>query len=179
MTWIGWLGPRSDGSVSAGWLAMASLGDEQELEDVIERAWLARVWRPPRKRSRFHDDVLAQYPLTQPEFICQRCNRAFVAEGARWDLDHIVELQYGGLDHPSNLVRLCVPCHRSKPLPPESILGDTEAMRRYILAWVRMGPPGGVREHWDWDMARFEAEDPEGYAEVTAEVEAMFERWRS
>lgn len=150
MTLIGWLHPHDDGSIIPGWLALAELGDEMELEDVIERAWLQRVLTPVRDRIKFSDATLRHYPLTQPEDICVRCERWFPVEGARWDLDHIVELQFGDIDHPANLVRLCRPCHKAKPYPPESSWGDPEAMRRFILGWIRAGPDGGVRAKWDW-----------------------------
>lgn len=152
MTWIGWLAPDDQGWINPVWLGLAELGDEQELEDVIERAWLARTLQPARRRLRFPDPVLAFYPLTQPDDVCARCLRVFPVENARWDLDHIVELQFGGLDDPCNLVRLCRPCHKAKPYPPESMLdrADPEEMRRFILAWVRNGPPGGVKIPWDW-----------------------------
>ncbi|HEX7346194.1 MAG TPA: HNH endonuclease signature motif containing protein [Candidatus Limnocylindrales bacterium] len=151
MTLIGWLSPdRDDGWINAQWLAMARIGDELELEDVIERAWLARVLTPARKRQRFPPRVLVHYPLTQPDDSCQRCLRSLFGFGV-WDLDHIVELQFGGIDHPSNLVRLCRPCHKAKPYPPESMV-DAEEIRRFVLAWVRRGPAGGEREPWDGSL---------------------------
>jgi hypothetical protein len=141
VTWTGWLG------VDPGvWLATyASLGDEDDIEERIERAWLVRVTEPRRERIRFRESALLRFPLTMPIDICQRCLRWAGCEDCAWELDHIVELQYGGLDDPTNLVRLCVVCHRAKPHPPESTWDDPEAMRQVALAWVRKGPAGGVR----------------------------------
>lgn len=160
MTWIGWLNAKPDDrGVDPGWAAMATLGDEDDIEESIERAWLVwsrRQGETRRERIRFTPAVLAHYPLAIPLDICQRCLRWLpwpeeLAIQPGWDLDHIVELQFGGLDHPSNLVRLCRPCHKAKPFPSEAMLdaGDPEAIRRFILAWVRSGPPAGKRPIWD------------------------------
>jgi hypothetical protein len=160
VTWIGWLAPGHGEFMQPRWAALATLGDEDELEQSIERAWLtwSRQNAPShRERLRFRQPLLEHYPLTQPVDICQRCHRWLpwpddVPNQPVWDLDHIVELQFGGLDHPANLVRLCRPCHKSKPFPSDALLDrdDVEGIRRFVLAWVRRGPPGGVREKWDW-----------------------------
>ena len=118
MTLIGWLHPNQDGWINPYWLGLAMLGDEMELEAVIERAWLERVLVPTRNRRRFSRELLQAYPLTQPIDICARCQRWTGNWEIGWDLDHIVELQYGGIDHPANLIRLCRPCHKAKPHPP-------------------------------------------------------------
>ena len=119
--------------------------DEDDIEERIERAWLAVVMEPGSRRRRFGRADLAGYPFTQPADICQRCERWTGDEDMGWELDHIVELQFGGLDHPSNLVRLCWVCHRDKPLPTERTWGDPEAMRELVVAWIRRGPLGGRR----------------------------------
>ena len=145
MTWIGWLAPDDSGRVNAVWAALAVLGDEDDMEERIERAWLARVAPYNGHRRRFADGILRQYPLTQPKDICQRCNGWTGDWDEAWELDHMVELVYGGQDDPTNLVRLCECCHREKPLPPGETRGDPEAMRRFVIDWIRRGPPGGRR----------------------------------
>ena len=160
MTWIGWI-PRQDGQLNLSWFALMVLGDEADLEERIERAWLQRIRspRPHPRRRRFRDDVLGHYPFTQPPDICQRCLR-WIAGGLAWDLDHLVELQYGGIDDPTNLVRLCWVCHREKPLPPEHAWDDPEAMRELAVDWIRRGPANGVRtpllEAMPWIKAAIE-----------------------
>lgn len=149
---IGWL-QDIDGWVNPVWAAIATYWDEQDSADErIERAWLYRFPDPPvQKRRRWTPRLLAEhYPFTQPIDVCQRCGRWTGDWDVAWQLDHIVELQYGGLDHPSNLVRLCVPCHSRKPHPPETAWGDPEAMRQFIVAWVRRGPAAGRPEPFDW-----------------------------
>lgn len=163
---IGWLAPQSDGWINPVWLTLAAVGDEWEMEESIERAWLARTWVPKRVRQRFHVSVLEAYPLTQPPDICSRCHRWTGDGDLAWDLDHIVELQFGGLDHPSNLIRLCRPCHQTKPLPPEALWDDDEGMRRYALAWVRRGPRDGRREPWPDPLSDHLQRDPVGSADV-------------
>ncbi len=140
MTWIGWLHPDDRGWVNPVWVSLAVLGDEQDMEERIERAWLAQVAPWSGHRRRFADGILRQYPLTQPKDNCQRCNRWTGDEDEPWELDHMVELVYGGLDDPTNLVRLCTPCHRDKPLPPDETRGDHEAMRAFVIDWLRRGP---------------------------------------
>ena len=133
-----WLGPNPP----AYWIALKVVLDEWDMEERIERAWLAEVtpaW--DRRRRRFSRRLLAHYPLTQPQDNCQRCLRWTGSEDDPWQLDHIVELYAGGMDHPSNLLRLCDWCHRAKPLTPMDV--PAEDRRLIIMRWVQVGPPGG------------------------------------
>jgi 5-methylcytosine-specific restriction endonuclease McrA len=159
VTWIGWLRLKPGWHLDPLDAALATIGDEDDLEEAIDRAWLG--WsrehtETRRERIRFRPAALRHFPLTGPPDICQRCARWLpwpeeLVTQPGWDLDHIVELQFGGLDHPSNLVRLCRPCHKAKPYPPDSMLdrGDDEEIRRFVLDWVRAGPPGGRRPQWN------------------------------
>lgn len=43
---------------------------------------------------------------------CYLCGRWFPAD--KLELDHVVELIDGGVDHPSNIKAACRPCHKAK-----------------------------------------------------------------
>lgn len=87
-----------------------------------------------RRRRHFGQRVLASFPLTQPPFRCQRCG---VVAWTALELDHMVELWDGGIDHPYNLLRLCSLCHRSKPLFDQ--LPSQAEKRLAVLAWAAAG----------------------------------------
>lgn len=145
---MNWPGPKpmpTDIALEVAWA-------ERDAEDQLELAWLQVLAEPlGRRRRRFGDAILQQYPLTQPPDICARCRRWTCDEDEAWDLDHMVELQGGGLDHPANLVRLCHLCHRAKPLPPDSMWDEPAAWRAFILRWVTAGPGPNERRQFQVD----------------------------
>lgn len=93
-------------------------------------------YEPGQKRRRFGASMLERFPLTQPEWRCQRCGAT--TDGSL-ELDHMVELALGGYDHPYNLIRLCSRCHRAKPYMGYKFFeaGGTPMLYRLaILAWA-------------------------------------------
>lgn len=109
-----------------------------------------------QRRRHFSQATLERYPLTQPPERCQRCG-ATDPDGLPLELDHVMELAYGGPDHPHNLIRLCGRCHRAKPLP-EHLEGSFVEWRLAILVWVTARPL----------LRWFEPEEQAIYDELTA-----------
>jgi hypothetical protein len=58
-----------------------------------------------------------KYVAAQQNWCCGKCKEQLKAT---FEVDHRVDLQYGGTNHISNLVALCVECHKEKTM--QSIL---------------------------------------------------------
>lgn len=125
--------------------AEASSAEATERVAELVAANSASSQRYGRKRRRFSQAMLSAYALTQPPDVCQRCGA--VSPDGPQELDHMMEMVYGGPDHPHNLIRLCSRCHRDKPLPSE--LEDTfVGWRLAIITWVFERP---LLRWWDED----------------------------
>ena len=54
-----------------------------------------------------------KYVAASQNWKCGRCQKVL---DATYEIDHKIELQYGGSNHVSNLAALCLNCHRKKTL---------------------------------------------------------------
>ena len=54
-----------------------------------------------------------KYVAAQQNWCCGKCKEQLKAT---FEVDHRVDLQYGGTNHISNLVALCVECHKEKTM---------------------------------------------------------------
>ena len=54
-----------------------------------------------------------KYVAAQQNWTCKKCNQQLKAT---FEVDHIIDLQYGGTNHISNLEALCVECHKDKTM---------------------------------------------------------------
>ena len=54
-----------------------------------------------------------KYVAAQQNWCCAHCKEQLKAT---FEIDHKVELQYGGSNHVSNLVALCCECHKTKTM---------------------------------------------------------------
>ena len=54
-----------------------------------------------------------KYVASQQNWCCGECKDQLKAT---FEVDHKIDLQYGGTNHISNLVALCVDCHKTKTM---------------------------------------------------------------
>lgn len=54
-----------------------------------------------------------KYVASQQNWCCKHCSEQLKAT---FEVDHIIDLQHGGSNHVSNLVALCVECHKEKTM---------------------------------------------------------------
>ena len=54
-----------------------------------------------------------KYVASQQNWCCGKCKEQLKAT---FEVDHRIDLQYGGTNHISNLVALCVDCHKTKTM---------------------------------------------------------------
>ena len=54
-----------------------------------------------------------KYVAAQQNWSCKKCNQQLKAT---FEVDHKIDLQYGGTNHISNLEALCVECHKDKTM---------------------------------------------------------------
>ena len=54
-----------------------------------------------------------KYVAAQQDWKCMKCNQQLKAT---FEVDHRIDLQYGGTNHISNLEALCVECHKDKTM---------------------------------------------------------------
>lgn len=87
-----------------------------------------------RKWTRIRKAKLMQNPL------CEHCDRRGVVSLAK-EVDHIVSLEAGGTDDPSNLQSLCKDCHYKKTQKDQ---GNT-----YKVAYDKDGMPIDNEHQWN------------------------------
>ena len=66
-----------------------------------------------QKHKRCVSESKKKYVAAQQQWKCDMCNSML---DATFEVDHKVELQFGGSNHVSNLAALCPNCHRKKTL---------------------------------------------------------------
>ena len=54
-----------------------------------------------------------KYVASQQNWCCGNCKEQLKAT---FEVDHKIDLQYGGTNHINNLVALCVECHKTKTM---------------------------------------------------------------
>ena len=72
---------------------------------------IANSGRATIKRS--VSETKKKYVAAQQNWLCKHCHSQL---DASFEVDHVIDLQYGGSNHVNNLVALCRNCHGKKTL---------------------------------------------------------------
>ena len=62
-------------------------------------------------KSRSVSETKKKYVASQQGWRCNMCDKML---DATFEVDHKIDLQYGGTNHVNNLHALCVSCHKNK-----------------------------------------------------------------
>jgi len=86
----------------------------EQIRNVVHPPQATRIANSGRTTTkRSVSETKKKYVAAQQNWLCKHCHSQL---DASFEVDHVIDLQYGGSNHIDNLVALCRNCHGKKTL---------------------------------------------------------------